>query len=848
MDGPLEGSSDTTAFTYDAITGDLLTVTRPLTGTTLYSEYDALGRVGRVTEPDGNSKTYTYDAAGRVGTVTDEGDGGTITYDYDASANLAGLTDEDGVSFDYLYDTAYERLTRVTDPSGNYLAYTYDQWGNPASVGIHRADNTAVHMETYDYTGGDRPGKLWRAFNPDGSYREYTYGGRDVIASVTAPSDTLPGPVTSYDYDLLSRLKRITRPGAASTLFEYDEHDNLTSVTDAEGNKTTYTHDDMGRLLSESSPDAGTVRYGYDDQGAVVVKEDAAGNCVTHTYDALSRPTAVRFTDPSRDITFTYDQGTNGAGRLTEIRDGSGTLAYEYDGRGRMIRKTKTVDGETHVTGYTYSPGGRLIGMTYPGGLTVNYELDPATGRPERVTAEFNGENLGVADGMTHLPFGPLETMTLGNGLRVVKAFDQLYRVTSVATGQVMDLAYLYYANGNVEAVQDRLSPSESLSFTYDALYHLEEANGAFGAVALTYDKVGNRLTRDHGGALETYAYGPVNNRLEQVSGNENRTLSHDEKGNATSITHLAETPSAAYAFKNHTYVYDGMNRRTKKIGENGTTHYSYDPSGKLLAEWVAGGDEITQSIYLEETPIAMVVTPVGSGTPRIYYYHLDHLGTPLKMSDETGTLVWEARYNPFGEATVILETVENNLRFPGQYFDKETGLHYNLNRYYDPGIGRYLTPDPIGLKGGANLYAYTQNNPVNRIDPYGLDWKDVSVMINDVNQRYGMKKPASVLYSPKLNPQDIFGRADRWSNQIILPINEFDRKLSRDDFGRLYQTIYHEMRHLDAPQYQESIDFWYELFTGDTGPFHKQIFIDEFYVWPSDSLFEKASPCGSVR
>ncbi len=116
----------------------------------------------------------------------------------------------------------------------------------------------------------------------------------------------------------------------------------------------------------------------------------------------------------------------------------------------------------------------------------------------------------------------------------------------------------------------------------------------------------------------------------------------------------------------------------------------------------------------------------VGSGA--LFYYGNDKLGTPQIMTDSTNAVVWEGEYKPFGEADVNPNsTVVNNFRFPGQYFDQETSLHYNYNRYYDPSTGRYLTPDPIGLAGGINLFAYVENNPTNTIDPLGLyckiDW-----------------------------------------------------------------------------------------------------------------------------
>jgi RHS repeat-associated protein len=97
----------------------------------------------------------------------------------------------------------------------------------------------------------------------------------------------------------------------------------------------------------------------------------------------------------------------------------------------------------------------------------------------------------------------------------------------------------------------------------------------------------------------------------------------------------------------------------------------------------------------------------------KLYFFINDHLGTPKIVTDETGEVVWKADYQPFGNVDIAVNGIENNFRFAGQYYDAETGLHYNYHRYYDPRTGRYLTPDPIGLAGGINLFAYVQNNPI---------------------------------------------------------------------------------------------------------------------------------------
>jgi RHS repeat-associated protein len=120
------------------------------------------------------------------------------------------------------------------------------------------------------------------------------------------------------------------------------------------------------------------------------------------------------------------------------------------------------------------------------------------------------------------------------------------------------------------------------------------------------------------------------------------------------------------------------------------------------------------------------------TGGQKIFYFVNDHLGTPQKLIDENGDVVWSADSEPFGKADVYINAYANNFRFMGQYYDEESGLHYNYHRYYDPKLGRYLTPDPIGLAGGINLFAYAGNDPVNATDPFGLfDWKDYSRSIS---------------------------------------------------------------------------------------------------------------------
>jgi len=164
-------------------------------------------------------------------------------------------------------------------------------------------------------------------------------------------------------------------------------------------------------------------------------------------------------------------------------------------------------------------------------------------------------------------------------------------------------------------------------------------------------------------------------------------------------------------------YTYNGLGQRIIKAAGGLTTIFHYDFDGNIIAESDESGNFDKEYLYRSSSRLALVDVETGE----LYYYGNDRLGTPQILTDSTNTVVWEAIYKPFGEAEVNSNsTVENNFRFAGQYFDEETGFHYNYLRYYDPRTGRYLRPDPIGLEEGYNLFIYVTNNPIMLTDPTG--------------------------------------------------------------------------------------------------------------------------------
>ena len=164
---------------------------------------------------------------------------------------------------------------------------------------------------------------------------------------------------------------------------------------------------------------------------------------------------------------------------------------------------------------------------------------------------------------------------------------------------------------------------------------------------------------------------------------------------------------------QNVTYNYNNNNRRVSKTVNGTTTYFIYD-GHMLLGEYDTNGNVLNEYIYLGSTPIAMTTSS------KTYKVYADHLNTPRRVVDENNNIVWKWESRPFGE-TKPTGTLEFNLRFAGQYFDNETGIHYNINRDYNPIIGRYIQSDPIGFDGGFTTFAYVNGNPIMFVDLEGL-------------------------------------------------------------------------------------------------------------------------------
>ncbi|MFC1885395.1 RHS repeat domain-containing protein [Thermodesulfobacteriota bacterium] len=279
-----------------------------------------------------------------------------------------------------------------------------------------------------------------------------------------------------------------------------------------------------------------------------------------------------------------------------------------------------------------------------------------------------------------------------------------------------------------MDNITAKASEHGDYQFTYDDLYRLMTAdNPILNDEAFTYDQVGNRLTAS--GVTDEWSYNDNN----ELQGYDDVSYEYDENGSITQKTDNGVVTKFFYNVEGRLervedgssnvlaeYYYDPFGRRLWKEVSGTTTFFQYADEG-LVAEYDGTGTEIKAYGYKPGSTWNTDPLFMKQGT-EYYFYHNDHLGTSQKMTAVNGAVVWGAQYEAFGKASVDGgSTVVNNLRFPGQYFDDETGLHFNWNRYYDPVSGRYFRVDPIGFEGGLNGFSYTSNNPASRVDPSGL-------------------------------------------------------------------------------------------------------------------------------
>ena len=744
-------------------------------------EYNRRGQVIRETDPLGHSTHYEYDRNGRK-IKTIDALGFEHSYHYDDVGNLTGQLDSAGGGFTLLYDQEHRPICftdaegnswareynddglvqKTIDAEGNETQYFYNELGlpeliidpagqkqilawSPSGQLLTRAlqgktgevEPTHYQYDAQGHVAQVQQGKQITRYQhnakgdvtaihyPDGSRAQLAYNANRQLTAYTDPL----GRTTRFEYDGLAQVTRRIDPAGNSLHYHYDRERNLIGLTNENGEHYQLKYDANERLIEEIGFDGRVQQYEYNPLGQLVAHiegahiegqdDTLAANTTRFERDPMGR-LLHKHTPDGCDTVFAYDKN----GRLASASNSQRTLSFGYTPNGQLQTETQDQAKIEH----SYDPLGNRIGSLLPGGQQLAYEYDPFG---QFTALDYNGHRLTQLQRNRQ---GQETVRTLGN-LYAGFDYDPAGRLTRHwVQGQesrqaIIDRQYQYDGTGRLSQIDDLRKGQ--IRYHYDALDRLQAVEG-YAQEQFDFDPAGNILSPQSGQSGEKTK--TAGNRL---TFHGDRHFTYDERGNLieerrgtggalqtryhyNSQNQLikVEKSGGAQASQVTTYAYDPLGRRIRKQDEFGETTFLWN-GDVLLSEQRNRIDKL----YLYEPnsfkPLAFIENN------QCYFYQLDHLGTPQEMTNWEGQIVWSARYRVYGNVLKQdVEAVENNLRFQGQYYDVESGLHYNRHRYYDPGTGQFTQQDPIGLLGGINNYQYAPN-PSGWIDPLGLVCKE---------------------------------------------------------------------------------------------------------------------------
>jgi RHS repeat-associated protein len=404
-------------------------------------------------------------------------------------------------------------------------------------------------------------------------------------------------------------------------------------------------------------------------------------------------------------------------GRIRSVANAEVGYFFSYDAAGRVTSQT---DSFGRKVGFRYDGFGRRTALVYPDGSLVKYTHD-AVGRLTRVSTQA-GEFTLAYDAA-----GRRAALGHPNGAITMYTHDLAGRLTRIYTEGVLDVAYSLDAVGNRTR---KTVNGDSVDYTYDALNRLiGQSDGKPNQTQhYTYDRVGNRLTGP--AKHDAYVYEPGN----RLVSDQHAQYVYDAIGNLIE-QHTGE--GVVY------FAYDAENRLSRVTMQDGRViEYGYDPMGRRVRRTVDGAstyfvmaDEDMIAEFEGDSMTAKYIHGPGTDEPwalvnrkGTYYYHADGLGSIIALTDTSMRTVQTYEYDFFGNGAFGgLHDMKNRIKqpyaFTGREFDRDTRMYYYRARYYDPSTGRFTQVDPIGYDGGLNLYAYVGGNPVNAVDPWGLNY-----------------------------------------------------------------------------------------------------------------------------
>ncbi|MCP3686340.1 MAG: hypothetical protein GY861_27160 [bacterium] len=742
----VNAEGDTTRYELDD-RGNTIRIINPLNDTT-FNSYDSLGLLVKTINANGDSVLNFYNNMGNIDSTVNEL-GYVTKYEYALAGNMIAEIDPLDNRTEFEYDNN-GRMKLTRDPLGNETEYIYDPsiagggcCGNATNDLLLAVINPAGDTTWYDY---DEMGRRISVTNPEGntSYTEYDSEGNitrqidaegrwisfgyDKAGNLTTVTDSL-GRVTTHEYD--SRDRKIATIDALGgiTDYIYDGVSNLTHLINANGDTTSFTYDLMSRKISETDPLDRTEYYSYNPLGLIDTLITAKSDTILYGYDKLGRLTAKN--SPDDTLSYQYDA----IGNPLQVDDVDSRLVLTYNPNGQMETVTtgdmSNPDNIQPVTmiEYQYDEAGRKSAMIDPSSDTtyyhynVNGELDTLIA-PGGEYFEFVRDNNGRVTGFTR-----------PNGTTTSYDYDASGNLLSIVHRNGLTLIdSLVYSYNGVSNIIMKTDESDTSAYGYDSLDQVITADYSDISVTdefFTYDSVGNRLTSH----LSTqYGYDEAN----QINGDDVYEYTFDANGNMIEKEDTLTSDRWEYTFDSGnrltevkkydggisppslevSYSYDGLDRRIGKIVNSDTTVYVYDGTN-MLNEYNGSGLQVAGYVNGLQIDQPLKVTRIGTD----YYYHTDRLGSIISLTDTNGDVVQTYRYDSFGNITSTLsQDYFSPYAYTGREWDEDAGLYYYRARYYDAGLGRFISEDPIGLDAGdVNLFRYVGNNSINNNDPYGL-------------------------------------------------------------------------------------------------------------------------------
>ncbi|MFC6298739.1 RES domain-containing protein [Pseudomonas sp. CCM 7893] len=732
-------------------------------GRTWAFEWNDESQLLGATDPKGGQYQFNYDEAGNLSETLDPLGRSESTLWLEHWALPLAETDAAGHAWQYRYDPRGNCISE-TDPLGNVTAYRHDAHGQVLEIIDASGKSKTLRWtplgqlsEHTDCSGLTtrlsycKRGLLLTSTDALGERTAFSYDDQGRLTSKQLPD----GRSEHYQRDASGQVIGYSDPAGHSTHFQHSLSGQLRQRTDAHGRRVELNHDAYGRLQSLTNENGERYRFDWDAGDRLTLEHRLDGSLKRYAYDPLDNVTRVETIAPpgSTETTIAHDLERDAAGRLVAKNTLDGRTEYHYDELDQVTAITFTGhDGEQQSLGFGYDVLGQLILEQSAAGSLEHYYDELG-----------NLAQTRLPDGrwINRLRYGSGHLHQINLDGQVVSDFerDRLHREVLRTQGHISTRSE-YDRSGRLRARQRRqqdqsvLLPATQTRFGYDASDQLVERfdsqPGAAHRQLLHYDATGRILASQDSlqGQREAFAYDPAANLLDalgQVPHNQLLTY-QDKRYRYDGFGRMVEKRSTRRGTQR--FSYDAEQRLAHVHNDDGSVvKMAYDPLGRRIAKTTFDRNGVQQSqtrftwdalqllqehhnqqtslyIYADEgyEPLARVD---GLGEQqKVRYYHNDLNGLPEQLTESDGHTVWKARYQVWGNTVEEVREPyyieEQNLRFQGQYLDRETGLHYNTLRFYDPDIGRFTTPDPIGLAGGLNLYQYAPN-PLSWIDPLGL-------------------------------------------------------------------------------------------------------------------------------